>query len=229
MLFASFFQGFSTVFSPTVCPGCGCPFSESAEQPCPWCRLHLPSALTPALQNRLEAMLGQRFPFASALALAKFSSGGRVQKILHEIKYLGGFQRAYGLGQDLGRGCAARGMAPGRLVPVPLHPNKRKKRGYNQAEWIARGMESVLGWKVDTELLHRIHEAGSQTKLTSQERQRNALQQFECTRPADPYTHWIVVDDMITTGSTLESCARALRAAGAVHISAVALACDLDL
>ncbi|MBI1315439.1 hypothetical protein GC167_01070 [bacterium] len=229
MRLPSFLSGFSTVFSPKGCPGCGSPYSETLDGPCPWCRLHFPSALTPVQQQRLEALLGQRFPLESALALAKFCLGGRVQKMLHEIKYLGGYRLAWGLGRALGRGCEALGLAPGCLVPVPLHPNKLKKRGYNQSEWIARGMESVLSWSVDTELLHRVHEAGSQTRLTVQERQRNALQQFSCTRDADPCVHWILVDDMITTGATLESCARALREAGAVRISAVSLACEIDL
>jgi predicted amidophosphoribosyltransferase len=118
---------------------------------------------------------------------------------------------------------------PKVLVPVPLHPKKLKIRGFNQSEWIAKGMAEIMGCPLDLELLYRAQESGSQTKLDSASRTKNAADQYACSRSAEREVAYILVDDMITTGATLEACAGALRRAGAECLSIRGLACDLDI
>lgn len=106
------------------------------------------------------------------------------------------------------------------LVPVPLAPGRLKERGYNQAETLCR----ETGFEMNTGLLARVRETRPQTSLSRQARIENVRGAFAATRTLDPGVHYIVVDDVTTTGATLHEAAGALSRAGAPHVSAVAVA-----
>ncbi len=110
------------------------------------------------------------------------------------------------------------------LVPVPLGKTRRKERRFNQTEEIARRVAEELGIAVDAELLVRTRETTSQVSLPRKARLENMRGAFSATHPADPVRTYIVIDDVITTGATLQAAIDALRDAGAAHIVPLALA-----
>ena len=114
------------------------------------------------------------------------------------------------------------------IVPVPLHPKRLKWRGYNQSEWIAKGLSRELGVPVRTDLVERVVETTTQTNKNAEERWTNvkgifSLKQNVSTQNLDG-RHLLIVDDVITTGSTLMACAAAFSHVDNVKISAASLA-----
>lgn len=165
------------------------------------------------------------------VALLPFSEEP-VRSAIHETKYHG-TDRALDL---LARTLAdylrdtdelARTIA---LVPVPLGKARRKERGFNQAEEIARRTLRLLSdgsaprFVLETELLSRTRETASQVSLRRREREENMRGAFDAAHPANPTHLYMVIDDVVTTGATLQAAVDALREAGAIHIVPLALA-----
>lgn len=152
-----------------------------------------------------------------------------VRSAIHEAKYHGS-PRAFALlsaaladylrdADDVGRSASNI-----RIVPVPLGRERRKERGFNQVEEIAKGAAKELGLAVDAALLERARETVSQVSLPREKREENMRGAFRAMRRADPAHTYIVIDDVITTGATLQAAVDALKAAGAEHIVPLALA-----
>jgi ComF family protein len=111
------------------------------------------------------------------------------------------------------------------LVPVPLAPARRRQRGFNQAELIARGVGARLGWPVDPSLLVRVRETPQQIWLPEAERRTNVEGAFGCPNPdAVDGRRVVLVDDVMTTGSTLRACAEPLKLAGALRVYGLVVA-----
>jgi ComF family protein len=148
--------------------------------------------------------------------------------MIHLLKY----KRKHQVGIKLGRLYGHRLMEPRSLihdidliVPVPLHINRRRQRGYNQCDYFARGLSEVMGVPFDPEVMLRIRENISQTKRTRYDRWENVDGIFALAQPDKVKDkHILLVDDVITTGATIESCASALMAAGDVRVSVVTIA-----
>lgn len=151
-----------------------------------------------------------------------------VRAALHEAKYHGSpaaFAQLsatiaeYLLDSDEGSGKSI-------IVPVPLGAARRKERGFNQVEEVARAALKSFGsdFVLDTKLLKRVIETPSQVSLGGDERRKNMRGAFIATRPCDPGVRYIVVDDVITTGATLGAALDALAATGATHLLPLALA-----
>lgn len=115
------------------------------------------------------------------------------------------------------------------LIPVPLHPRKRRKRGFNQSEWIAEALVDLAEGAEMNPVLERVRPTGTQTDLSRPMRRENVKNAF-ALRPRtrlDGERRYVVIDDVFTTGSTLEACVRALHAGGASEVDALALAHEL--
>ena len=111
------------------------------------------------------------------------------------------------------------------IIPVPLDPARERRRGFNQSLCIAEGMASHCRLPVRSDILHRTGKSGSQTKRGRYERWENVEGLFTVTKPREiAGRHLLLVDDVITTGSTVEACVTALQSAGGVKVSVAALA-----
>jgi ComF family protein len=158
-----------------------------------------------------------------------------VRAAIHEAKYCGNERAFKFLGHTLAEYLrdaddVGHQKSCTYLVPVPLGKSRRKERGYNQAEEIARRAILILGEEgpcpfiLESDLLIRVHETASQVSLPRHEREENMRGAFGATRHADTAHTYIIIDDVLTTGATLQSTIDALREAGAEHIIPLALA-----
>jgi len=140
------------------------------------------------------------------------------RKLIHALKYHGMPSVGLFLGGLIGRKTAADFSPPALslLVPVPLHPTRFRERGYNQSERLATGFSAFSGLAVDETLLTRCRKTPTQTALDEADRAANVLGAFEFAgRTSLDGRHVILIDDVLTTGSTVSDCARALREGGA--------------
>ena len=214
---------------PRRCGGCDRPLMRAEERLCLHCLHDLPRTRShddPA--NRVEQLFWGKVELHAASAFLFFSRSGRVQHMLHQLKYKGDRD----LGLQLGRLMAMDLMASERfldvdmLVPVPLHPRKERMRGYNQSRVLVDGM--CEAWKLEAPkgVLLRAKKTPTQTRKGRLERWRNVGDAF---RVADEKSiegkHLLLVDDVITTGATLEACAKALQQVPGVRVSVFAVAC----
>ncbi len=148
-----------------------------------------------------------------------------IRDLIHALKYRGGTSVALAVAPKMAQAWRRYGMVSDLLVPVPLHPRRETKRGYNQAYLLAR----ALSWQVDVPVaphaLGRVRNTASQTRLDLGERRRNVAGAFTVAPGLDLTGQRItLVDDVATTGSTLDACARTLLHANARSVNAFTLA-----
>ena len=152
------------------------------------------------------------------LVLAPFEMKGAAQKAVHRLKYNGVRGLAAPMGAAMAQHLQRHGVAPDVIVPVPLHKSRLRERGYNQAELLARAVGRWLETPVDVGLLARTESAGPQARSASrEERQANVEGAFKAQREAIGKSI-VIVDDVTTTGATLQSCAATVRKAGARRV-----------
>lgn len=156
-----------------------------------------------------------------------FEKEGIFQHIAHALKY-GGYESVGGdLGARLGTTMAEWGIRADFLVPIPLHRAKQRERGYNQAEKISEGVASVTGIRVLRKAVRRIKHTQTQTQLTSDERKKNMEDAFIVNTSNAVLLKGktcVLIDDVITTGATINSCAKELTNAGVTQIVAASAA-----
>jgi ComF family protein len=208
---------------PNCCPGCDQPLVSGEEHLCTSCEFDLP--LYAANDNILHYFAG-RLELTEARAFMKFYHGGIAQNLLHHIKYKGDQE----LGEYLGRMFIRHLQKESAyklvdvVVPVPLHKSKLRARGYNQSEVLARGMADILGVAVNTSSVIRTRKSETQTKKNRADRWQNVTGIFEVTSDNLQGKHVLLIDDVITTGATLEACGEEILASGAASLSIGALA-----
>ena len=153
--------------------------------------------------------------YAYACALFHYDLEGAYRNIPHQLKYHGNIAagRYFGkmLGMKMSRGSHFNDVDC--VIPVPLHWKRKWKRGYNQAEIIAREIGAVLQAEVRTDIMLRTRATATQTMLSIEEKGKNVKGAFEAQRHGGNFCHILLVDDIFTTGSTLHACFKALRKA----------------
>ena len=162
-----------------------------------------------------------------AWAYYKFSKHGKVQKLLHALKYQNypevGELAGKWFGQALRQNNSIQRID--LIVPVPLHKKKQKKRGYNQCDYITWGLSEVLDIPWSTQILVKTKNTDSQTKKNRIERYQNSHQAYAIQKNANiKGKHILLVDDVVTTGATLGACASLLLVGGCRAVSIAALA-----
>lgn len=216
------------LFFPRCCLLCGNRLLNGEEHLCFQCLSELPRTnLHLKIGSEMEKCLWGKLPIERASAFLFYAKGSDVRKILFEIKYYGNTD----LGCFLGR-CMARELYPSGffkeidcIVPVPLHPEKHKKRGYNQSEMLANGIASVVNIPVASHWLVRNQNTETQTHKGNYERWVNVKNVFGCLSERELIgKHILLVDDVMTTGATVVACADALKQIPGLRISVLTLA-----
>ncbi len=219
------------LFYPRVCLGCGQSLYRSEEIICLSCLHHLPKThFEKQVDNPVSRIFWGRIHFEAATSGFFFRKGNLVQKLIHHLKYKGETQAGVFLGKQLGILIRdVEGFREARMIlPVPLHPRKLRKRGYNQSDYIAEGLSISMGIPVRTDILTRKAFTDSQTKKSRYNRWINVEGQFHVRNPDEiTYQHIILIDDVLTTGATLEASAQALLQAGALAVSVATIACAM--
>ncbi|MBQ9201635.1 MAG: ComF family protein [Bacteroidales bacterium] len=213
---------------PPLCPVCGDLLTAGEPCLCAACRYALPRTRFEDFRcNKAVDRLAGKVRFDRAYAFFHYTKESSVQCLIERFKYQGEGRLASYLGQLAGRDLSMRRFFEGMdlLVPVPLHPSRQRQRGYNQSELIAGGLSLQAGLPVSAEALCRLVRTETQTRKGLWERQVNTQGVFEAPRPElIQGKHVLLVDDVLTTGATMQACAEALWRAGCGQLSFFALA-----
>ncbi len=219
---------FLELFFPQYCLTCSEPLVKGEDLVCTACGYALPQT---TYHQELDNVVAQKFygrvPIRYALALYKFRKAGKVQTLLHYLKY----KHKPTLGKVLGRryGTILKEAYLDKnfdlIIPVPLHSSKLRQRGYNQSDYFAQGLAEVLNVPWSNQCLKRTRATLTQTRKSQLERFKNVEGAFYITDATVVCAkHLLLVDDVITTGATLEACSAVLLAAGSREISVAAIA-----
>lgn len=221
---------FIDLLFPQLCLGCNKSLEFSEKVLCTACRLNLPETAQhhePYDQNLLNKFAG-KVPIQFLVSYLYFNKRGIVQKLIHGIKYKGFKEAAKEIASWYGNQLKVEStLVEGIdvIIGVPLHKSRLRQRGYNQADWIADGLAESLGIPFRTDVLIRQQFMASQTHKNRLERWENVKTVFAVSnRNAIKGKHVLVVDDVLTTGATLEACAHELLSAGCVAVSVLTLA-----
>jgi ComF family protein len=202
---------FLGLFFPGLCVACGERLVSQEQYVCFNCWHDLPvTNFHSNPENKVAQLFWGRVVIENATSFFSYRKGSNYQQLIHGIKYKGMKELGYETGRKFGflLAEAENFNSVDVVVPVPLHPQKQKKRGYNQSEWIARGIAEPMGKNVSSENLVRKMFTATQTRKTRFERWQNVEGIFDVDQPEDfSGKHILLVDDVVTTGSTLEACA----------------------
>lgn len=212
---------------PRICVVCGRDLLLVENHICTECEAELPlthfsrqrdnpmaEAFNSMIQREIEAGEEGFEPFSYATALIYYSGSSAYKNIPRELKYGRNFSEGRHFAKMLGRELASSALFADVdvIVPVPLHWVRRWKRGYNQAEVIAKSVAREMGGiSVRSGLVRRVRYTKTQTKLHKSKRYSNVENAFVAKRCSPAPKHILLVDDVFTTGSTLCACERALR------------------
>ena len=213
---------------PELCNGCGKSLYRGEKNICTKCLYDLPyTDFHQYTDNPVAKQLWGRLPFNAAMAMLYFKKGNKVQNLIHSLKYANKTDVGKTLGKLLANKLTKSDLYADidMVVPVPLHRKKLKLRGYNQSEYIAKGLAEELDIAVSTANLWRNKSTDSQTKKARYIRYENMKDVFSVKNKEDLQgKHILLVDDVMTTGATLEACGNVLLQHGIKKLSIAAVA-----
>ena len=213
---------------PRLCHSCGDHLVRNENVICTRCRVSIPkTGFEVVRDNFVEKLFWGRCRLEKATALAFYVKGGKMSRLIYRLKYDGHRE----IGNEMGRLLAVSLISSGFLddidclVPVPLHPKREKKRGFNQSLLIAEGIASLSGMEIVSDSLVRLCSADTQTIRSRTERWQNVEGIFGVENGESlSYRHILLIDDVITTGSTIDACYAALSGIPGIRVSAASLA-----
>jgi len=223
-----FFKDLLNVFYPKLCCSCNQTLVGTEEILCFGCMSTLPKIDNPdPSENELKSRFDGKLKIEYAFAQLQFQKSGITQKLLHQFKY----NHKPEIGELFGRQLGVKimdlslGECFNLIIPVPLHPKKHRQRGYNQSQYIASGISEITGIAVDLDHVRRVKHSDSQTGKTREKRWKSVEDAFTVTGTSKLKSkHILLVDDVITTGATIEACGLKLRSAGVGKISVATMA-----
>ena len=228
----SWISDFISLVYPRVCMACGESLYKNEECICNQCIYFLPKTnFHKEKENPVSKLFWGRVGIQHASAFYFFKKESKVQNLLHQLKYKG--QKEVGVkvgslyGSDLKQDPHYKDVSI--IIPVPLHPDKEKKRGYNQSEMFALGLAQSMEIPCESKILVRNFASETQTKKSKYKRWENVKSIFELQdkeRLKDK--HILLVDDVITTGATIEACAQHLLSVPGTKVSIAAIACSIN-
>jgi ComF family protein len=194
---------------PHVCSGCGTDILNEGTMLCMRCIDAMPETNFELHENNpVERIFWGRLPLIAATAQFYFNKESLMQHLMHQFKYKGDKDLGYQLGRLMGEQLKRSGRFPvDAIVPLPLFPAKERKRGYNQATVLSEGLAEILNIPVLTNVISRPQHTETQTRKGRIERWKNIDGKFVLTDISQVRNkHLLLVDDVVTTGATLESC-----------------------
>lgn len=219
---------FMSLIYPRHCEACGNSLFKHEAYICNLCKLSLPkSNYHKNGQNELSQTFVGRVPLEKSLCFYLFEKSGKVQKILHAIKYQNQKELAQFIGDLYANDLIKENILTDIdvIIPIPLHAKKLKLRGFNQSEWFAKGLANLLGKPLDTFSFERLQETSTQTKKKKYQRWENVEGIFNLKDKAVLVNkHVLLVDDVITTGATIEAAWMALKDVEGIKISVISIA-----
>ena len=226
--FKTIFHDFFSLIYPRICPSCENSLLKNDLFLCTNCSFELPKTkFHNDKDNFVNQLFWGRVQLENATAYYYFIKKSKFQKLIHKLKYKGNRQIGFELGRLLGLELVESGWYKGIdfIVPVPLHPKREKKRGYNQSYWIAKGVADAMYIAVNNKNLYRSVETETQTRKSRTERWENVESIFKLKNDSlFEDKHILLIDDVVTTGSTLEACANTLLLAKNSKVSIATLA-----
>ncbi len=217
------------LFYPQVCAACGNLLMRNEETVCLSCRYLLPKTeYEKNADNPLAQMFYGQVELHAVTAEFFFSKSGKMQHLLHQLKYEGNKDAGFFLGQQIGDSIkdVALFQDVNYLIPIPLHPKKEHLRGYNQSHVIAQGVEDRTKIPIMNDCLYRKVFTSTQTKKSREERWDNVKDIFD-VRNGERLIgkHILLIDDVLTTGATLKAAGTTLSKIENIKISVATAAC----
>ena len=221
---SSFFSRFIDVLAPASCPICGNRLSADERFLCAGCLLPLPFtgfAANPG-DNPIAETLRWHFPVEKCASLLSYRPGSAISKLLLSLKFFNHPEYGTELGRIMASEFQSAGFFDGitTLFPLPLTRKRQRQRGYNQSLEICRGISEITGIAITTKGMTRSEGNAPQSSLPHDKRYENVKNVFHLTDPSIfQGQHILIVDDILTTGSTVTACAKEILKAGDVKIS----------
>ena len=223
-----FLNDFIALFYPDLCLVCGNNLLKHEECICTTCLHKTPKTnCFKQKENEVSKIFWGRSKLENAAALFTFNKDGNAQKLIHTLKYEEGKNVGIFLGEQLGFAIKESEFFNNIdiVIAVPLHPKKQKLRGYNQSAYLAKGIKEVLSVPINKKSLLRIENTDSQTRKKRFSRWENMMNSFDLKNSNKLMDkHILLVDDVVTTGATLEACAQKLLEIKGVKVSIVTIA-----
>lgn len=221
-------EDFISLFYPRYCRGCLNSLVKGEDLICTQCLLEMPKSYYHLhSDNPFFQKFRGRLPLEHVMTLFKFTKDSRVQHVLHALKYKQQPEIGEMLGRIYGKDLleANYSRAFDLIVPVPLHVSRRKLRGYNQSEEFGKGLSQILDVPCNDTYMVRAAKTETQTHKTKLSRWENVNRIFEVINPGSiAGKRVLLVDDVVTTGATLEACGEALLGAGCRQLSIACIA-----
>ncbi len=220
-------NGFFDFFIPRYCPSCKKKLQFEENCICDECLSSIERADSDRLNLEYQRKFASTEIISGFTSLFDFEIDKAIQLLIHSIKYNKRFLNAKYLGKLIGENLRQEIMNWNIdiIVPVPLHSLRKADRGFNQSKYIALGIGNKLGIKVKSNLLKRTRYTETQTNLTLKEREENISEAFQTKqkRLIEGKT-FLLVDDIITTGTTIRECGKVLLDEGAARVYACSAA-----
>ncbi len=220
-------EDFISLFFPRYCLSCSVALVKGEETLCTRCIFDLPRTNYDKEDNLVKDRLAGRLPLLYAFAFIKFKKRGNVQRLLHALKYNHHPEIGVKLGKVFGKELNEMGLGSAfdLIIPVPLHNSRKRKRGYNQSAKFAEGLSFSLGVPWDESISIRQTKTATQTKRSRGQRWENVKDVFSISpTSALKGSRVLLVDDVITTGATLEACGMHLIHNGCRELSIACIA-----
>ena len=216
------------LFFPHLCAGCGSDIIDNKQTLCLYCIDQLPvTNFHMHANNPVEKIFWGRIPVVAAASYLYFTKGSILQHLLHQFKYKGNKEVGSFLGRQMGTAFiqSNRFSQIDALIALPLFPSKERKRGYNQAAVLCEGFSAVTGIPFLNNLVVRTVSTETQTHKNRIERWQNMEARFELTSAsALSNKRLLLIDDVVTTGATLEACGHELLKATGAQLNIATLA-----
>ena len=220
-------DSFLNLIFPHVCDGCGSDIINEESRLCIRCLTALPETNFQIHSgNPVEKIFWGRLSLVSATAQYYFTKESLMQHLMHQLKYKGNKELGFQLGRLMGIALKETNRFNNidALVPLPLFPSKEKKRGYNQATVLCEGIAEIISLPVLNNVVIRPQHTDTQTKKGRIERWKNIEGKFELVNPEMiKNKHLLLVDDVVTTGATLEACGQELLSSENTRLSIATL------